>query len=173
MIFSRGASEFFKKVLDKRDCKWYNRFIKRKRGKNMRHEVTVIKETKKKLFLISNEPIAKTCSFARALEAVKSFKEALISEGYPVLDVFIPSEFEIFGSWIYGVEDNEPYKPFKFFRTRENRITFLSDCWLRSPRCYNYDGFRYVRSDGGGGGSAQYVECLNVNPIIILDKTKH
>ncbi len=139
--------------------------------KDMRHEVTIIKETKKKLYLISNEPIAKDCTFAQARKEVESFKKALIAEGYPVLDVFMPSEFEIFSSWIYGEEDNEPYKPFKFFRTRENRKKFLSDCWTRSPRC-DYEGFRYVRDDGAGGGCG-IVGTACVNPIIVLDKTKH
>jgi hypothetical protein len=138
----------------------------------MRHEVTIIKETKKKLFLISNEPIAKDCDFIQVREAVESFKEVLILEGYPILDVFIPSEFEVFGSWIYGKEDEEPYKPFKFFRTRKNRMTFLSDCWLRSPR-YNYScSFCGVSSNG----NTSYISTSgtsNVNPIIVLDKTKH
>ena len=139
----------------------------------MRHSVTIIKETKKKLYLISNEPIAKECTFAKAVKAVKAFKQTLISEGYPVLDVFIPNEFEIFGSWIYGENSKTTYKPFKFFRTRENRQKYLSECWLCS---YYYFGCSDAKCFVASDGYTDYMSAnnlANVNPIIILDKTKH
>ena len=139
----------------------------------MRHGVTIIKETKKRLYLISNEPIATDCSFVQAREAVESFKQALISEGYPVLAVCIPTELEIFGSWIYGYETSVSFKPFKFFRTRENRKHYLSNCWLGSPYFRHPCAFCAINLDGLASYCDIENTLLGVNPIIVLDKTKH
>lgn len=134
-------------------------------------EFVKIKEGKNYSYLIPSEKVKKPeISFDGIDDALDNFLDLLSCEvRYHIKDVFILSELEVFGSWIWGKEDPvPPRKPFKFFRSRENRIKYLVNSWLRTPYYNDSNYFCRVYSYGDAGyGSASNTRGLA--PVIEIE----
>ena len=87
---------------------------------------------------------------------------------------FIPSEYEIFGSWQHGIPDEEPYKPFEYYKYRYNRrkidkMGYYNSWWERS----SYGGYTTAFCGVnifGDAGSANAGFAVGLAPVILFEK---
>ena len=134
--------------------KW---FIRIKKGKNYSYLIPVAP--------IDEVPVCRINSEVNRWYLDTFFHE----EKCHIKEAFILSEFEVFGSWIWGKEDNNPpRKPFKFFRSRENRAKYLANSWLRTPDYDTSGYFCRVGSSGCAGSDGASYAC-GIVPVIKIE----
>ena len=96
-------------------------------------------------------------------------EDILLKEYWNIIEeVFIPSEYEVFGSWIYGKSDDEPWKPFEYYKYLKNRQK-SSAWWMRSLVDSDDTSFCLVNAFGSvSNDNASYAR--GVAPCFVIDE---
>ena len=117
--------------------------------------IRCIHKTKDDKYIFSFDNILKNCSINNIDDYLKEhFGDTSILPTIwwrAVKSWFIPSEFEVFGNWIYG--KGEKMEQFEWYKERVNRIKYNKDeaaayWWLRSPFYSGANYFCSVNTDG-------------------------